>query len=177
MTAVPIRPRSLIAHALETMDPHRGAAGRPRPIWLRRAVSDAYYAVFHDLAMRTVAQLAPDIDEDERYRLTRSIDHQRLGEVCSWISGAPGAGRQHTRPIVDRLQTHKRIKRIADIVGRLREARHRADYDHLAEFDKATTLSLVQQAGRVLDLLESLGTDRDLQRFLSLIALNAQQLR
>lgn len=122
-------------------------------------------------------QIAPNAGQEDRYRLAHSIDHSRLAEVCSWVEGRPGAGRQHTQPIVARLQQHADIRQLAKIVSRLQEERHRADYDHLARFDKVTALFFIEQAERALDLLQQLDGNHDFERFVALIALHTQQLR
>lgn len=176
MAAVPIRPRRLVEHAHDLIA-HHEAAGRPRPIWLRRAVSAAYYAVFHGVSLATVEQLAPNATAEERFRLARSLEHSRLAEVCSWVSGRTPGGKRHTQPIVAILHARPELRQLGDIVRRLQEERHRADYDHLADFDKATALSPVQQAERALDLLDGFRGDPDLERFLALIALHTQQVR
>ncbi|CAN5778108.1 hypothetical protein BH20ACT7_BH20ACT7_17070 [soil metagenome] len=53
---------------------------------------------------------------------------------------------------------------------------HLADYDHRASFDKATSVSHVQQSARVLNTLDTLAgdSDEDLERFLALVAVHAQ---
>ncbi|MHB1535547.1 MAG: hypothetical protein ACYC1D_13245 [Acidimicrobiales bacterium] len=107
-------------------------------------------------------------------RFARSIDHGRVAEVCTWISASPGAGRQHIQAIVTELQANPDIKRFAAIFLRLQQARHEADYDHLADFSKATTLTHLQQARTALDLIDSLMGTPDGERLLALIALHVQ---
>ncbi len=170
---VPIAPPALLDHARELAS-HQTGAGRPRAIWLRRAVSAAYYASFHALSLAIVQQLAPNSTPDDQYRLCRSVDHTRVAEVCGWIRGQTGSGRQQVQPIVKNLQASTEIKQLALILSTLQEQRHRADYDHLASFDKATTLGYVRQAERALELLGRLAVTPDMEMFLALLALHTQ---
>ncbi len=85
-----------------------------------------------------------------------------------------GAGKQHVQAIVSDLQSNPVIQELATHVAELQEARHQADYDHLYVVGKATALTHVAQASRVLELLDHHQSDPDLQSFLALIALNTQ---
>lgn len=170
--AVAIDPRRVIDHARE-LARHQAGAGRPRPVWLRRSISAAYYSVFHAFGLRLSAQLLPQGSAEDQQRLTRSLEHRALREVCQWLTGNPGAGRQHVRPIVAALQGDPQMRQIAGITFRLQEARHLADYDHLAAFDKATSLSFVNQAEFVLDQLDTLAGSPGLEQLLALIALHS----
>lgn len=158
-SGVPIGPRKLLEHANDVAN-HQAGAGRPRPVWLRRAVSAAYYAAFHALTLATVRHVLPHAQPDEHYQLCRSITHGRLRDVCDWVAGKPGVGKQHAQNTIARLQRHADLRQLAGIFGRLQEARHLADYDHRASFDKATTVSHVQQSARMLDTLDSLPATR-----------------
>lgn len=170
---VAIDPGRLVAHARE-LARHQGGAGRPRPIWLRRSISAAYYAVFHAFALHVAAQVLPQGSVEDWQRLTRSIDHSALRDVCRWVAGDQGAGKEHVQPIIATLQTDPEIRQVASITFRLQEARHLADYDHLAPFDKALALSFVDQAEWVVDRLEALATTQALEKLVALIALRSK---
>jgi hypothetical protein len=55
-TRVPIDPAKLI-EAAEEFGKQKGGKGRPRPVLLRRAVSTAYYALYHGLTRATAEHL------------------------------------------------------------------------------------------------------------------------
>jgi hypothetical protein len=171
--AVPIAPQALLDHALQ-LATHQSGAGRPRAIWLRRAVSAAYYASFHALSLAIVRQLAPNSTPDDQYRLCRSLDHARVADVCAWVRGQPGTGKQQVQSIVTNLQGSSDIKQLALIISTLQEQRHRADYDHLASFDKASTLGYVSQGQRAINLLTVVPETPDGELFLALVALHTQ---
>lgn len=166
-TSVPISPWRLLRHA----DELAGSGGRG-PEWLRRSVSASYYALFHGVALATAAHLAPTATGD-RARLARSIDHGRVREVCQWLAGTPGGGKEHVRAVVADLRVVPALVELARTFTRLLEARHRADYDHLATFDTATALLYAEEAERGLDLLGGMADTVELQRFLSLVALHS----
>lgn len=171
--AVAIDPRQVINHARD-LARHQSGAGRPRPVWLRRSISAAYYAVFHSFALRTAAHVLPQGSPSDQQRLTRSLEHAALREVCQWITGSPGAGKQHVQPIVTSLQGDTEIQLVASTTFRLQEARHLADYDHLAAFDKASALSFVNEAELVLNWLDALAGSAKLEQLLALIALHSK---
>jgi len=56
-------------------------------VHLRRAVSSAYYALFHgliaDATLRTVGD--DPAHEDDRYTLSRWYSHGEMREVCQWV--------------------------------------------------------------------------------------------
>ncbi len=173
--AVPIDPKKLLEHA-RALATHQDGAGRPRPVWLRRAVSSAYYSAFHAVSLATTLQLAPQSSSEDRYRLSRSIDHGRLAEVCGWVRGqkGDGAGKQHVQAIVSDLRLNPAMQELATHIAELQEARHQADYDHLYVVGKAMALTHVAQASEVLKLLDKHQSDADLQSFLALVALHTQ---
>lgn len=88
---------------------------RPRSAaYRRRAVSTAYYAVFHALAKICAETLLPDVrqTEEEYSRVYRALDH---GPLRNAFAQAP-------------LKDHPEVKKIGPIIVRLQNERHRADY-------------------------------------------------
>lgn len=171
--AVPINPGQLIEQARDLAH-HQSGAGRPRALWLRRAVSAAYYGVFHAVAASLTAQMLPSGTQQERLRLGRSLEHMALKDVCQWVTGKPGAGKTHVQPIVAALQADADIRQLADIVFRLQEARHLADYDHLSAFGKASVLTLINEAEFDINQLTVLVGTPSLEQFLALVALHSK---
>jgi len=166
----PIRPRNLAKHAKRLAGHRSEATGRAVVTWLRRSTSASYYAVFHAIALSMASQIAPNAPDEDRYRFTRSVEHGKIAEVCRWV--VTGGGKENVAPIVARLRQNPQIVEIADAFLALLQARHQADYDHLAKVTKATALGHYRQAVNVLDLLDTLDRTRDLEDFLALIALN-----
>ncbi len=149
-----------------------GGVGRPRTINLRQAVSCAYYALFHALALATVRQLVPRADERDKFRLARTVGHAAVYEVSAWVAGARTPP-DRAKPMVTAMREVPPIKEIAEALTALRDDRFAADYDHLKGFTKAKSLELVDLA---TEAIESLRAQHDagsvhLELFLALIAL------
>lgn len=170
-TAVPIDPEKLIEAAHQFAE-HPGGRGRPRPIWLRRAVSTAYYALFHSLCRAAAEHLIPRATDKDKLELSRVFTHQALKEVCEWVAGRRGNPPQHARHLIMNLQGSD-IDGVAAVFCDLQEARHAADYDHLAPFTKAAVLQHVQDARQAIQKLAAANSD-DLQAFYALAALRTQ---
>src|SRR5712691_13061175 len=126
--AVPIDPAKLLEAAWDFAN-HQTAAGRPRPVWLRRAISSAYYALFHSIALQAAAHLLSAGTRPEQLRLARSFDHRPMKDACEWIARRSTAP-PHARLLVASLQDTE-IEDVADTFIDLQQARHDADYDHL----------------------------------------------
>lgn len=116
---------------------------RPKQASLRRAISAAYYAVFHLLTDEVAARLAPRQPEDLKYRVQRAIGHADMKKACANFSKSqlpphlnfPGHG-----PVPSEL-----IK-VARIFVALQEARHGADYDLSSSVNRLDALALLQEA-------------------------------
>jgi hypothetical protein len=168
---VPIDPAKLIEAAAEFAE-HQTGAGRPRAIWLRHAVSSAYYALFHAISRQTADHLLPEAANEDRLRLTRSFGHTPVKEVCEWISGRRGKPPRHAKPLVQSLE-HAAVADVASMFCDLQEARHRADYDHLASFTKDDVVEHVRDAKAAIGDLAAAPADQR-QAFFALVSLRAR---
>ena len=120
--------------------------GRPRQASLRRAVSSAYYAVFHLLSADATAQASPVSPVGLRERVQRSLQHSTM------------------RAAANALQSNSLPARIAPLMPgpipaslvsvargfvRLQDERHNADYDLADQFDRSRVHGLIREAERV----------------------------
>jgi hypothetical protein len=114
----------------------------------RRAVSTAYYAVFHALAKACTNTLLPSVDRnsDAYQRVYRALDHGPLKAAF-----AAGAG-----PLRDRDP----LKKIGDAVTQLQSERHRADYMPPSKnfFSPNQAETLVQRAREAVTDIEALSS-------------------
>ncbi len=104
----------LIATALRLA---KGGVGRPRRSDLERAVSSAYYALFHAVAEDAASLLVgsgPNRPDKAWAQVYRALDHGAARNACSNVR---------------RLGFPAEIEFAADAFVRLQEARHGADYD------------------------------------------------
>lgn len=117
--------------------------GRPRQVSLRRAVSDAYYALFHAVCFVCADELVGwRRPWDYVEPIYRSLDH---GEVRKRVGG-------------DTVRTlGQDVARIGAILIELQDRRHEADYaPRPFSLNKAGTAALVSQAREAVRLIEDL---------------------
>ncbi len=109
--------------------------GRPRETDLRRAISTAYYALFHCLAACCADTLVggPGSNRDLRAwnRMYRSLEHGIARRRC-----------RH-RDVAD---FPAGIRYFAAVFVEMQDMRHEADYAPEAEFSKADVIRYVNQA-------------------------------
>jgi len=123
-----------------------GGAGRPRQADLRRAVSAAYYAVFHTLSSAAAKQLLPA----HHATIRRFITHAGLKSACIAFSGSGTPG-QRIKPLVPKPTAIKpALREVAQSCRDLYEARQEADYDFHREFDRESCLELVELGRQTL---------------------------
>jgi hypothetical protein len=117
----------LIEQAEKLVDPP--PAGPPRQVDVRRAISAAYYAVFHYI----LAQAGDEFDgktkrATRRYSLVyRSIGHRALKELCIEAKKPTPAARY--RNYIPPRGLGSNIQAFASALVELQEKRHAADYD------------------------------------------------
>lgn len=122
---------------------------RPKQADLRRAVSTAYYAVFHNLAQECADRFIGTTEQrsDSAWRqVYRALDH-------AYAAKQAGRARQLGFPTP--------LCEFGDTFYSLQEERHRADYDPSACYAKADVELLIQSARKAqADLAQSPARDR-----------------
>ena len=94
---------------------------------VRRAVSSAYYALFHLLVRNAVANWN---HADLRSRLARMFDHKRMKDASTAILKEMGNARNPESLDPDPEQTIRfKLATVAQAFVDLQQARYRADYD------------------------------------------------
>lgn len=177
-TSYPIEPQKLL-DAADTLAPRAAGPGRPPYTAHRRAVSTAYYAVFHAMSERVAAVVFPNADQLFRQRIRRWIGHGDVCKVAEWVSHLhfDGGAPRHIHDLLTPTGSSSHIDAvtvaIADGFLELNEKREQADYDHEAVFGRADTRGHIALAREVVRQLVPPHSD-SLQRFLGLIALQAQ---
>lgn len=117
---------------------------RPRQVDLRRAVSTAYYALFHAIA-KTVADIMVGARKGHRSEQAwaqayRGLQHGDAKSACE------GMRNQIIAPA---------IKNCADVFVRLQQSRHAADYDPLYRLSRAEAIEAVCIARDAIEKLRS----------------------
>jgi hypothetical protein len=143
------------------------AAGTPRQVDLRRAISAAYYGVFHFI-LRTAADdfIGAAHQATSRYALVyRSVDHHFLRELCGEAQ-KPTVSRKFRKYLPGGFGPD--MQAFARAVAELQERRYSADYDPVARF-KVSDARLAIATGRsALARFESTGVE-DRRMFLALL--------
>jgi hypothetical protein len=114
---------------------------RPRQASLRRAVSSAYYALFHLLADEGARRLAPAQPALLRRQVQRGFAHRDMQDVCrQFATGSAGKG---TAPLLQ-PPLEPELRQVARAFVELQDARHDADYNLSASFDRVDVLQKVR---------------------------------
>ncbi len=123
-----------IARLLAAAPDYGERRGRPQQIQLRKAVSAAYYAMFHALAKSnadTLIGVSPPFRGLPAWTQTyRALDH-------GFVRGQISRGLTAFAP---------EIQDFGDAFVALQEKRHRADYDPDAEFSRSDAVFLIDRA-------------------------------
>ena len=122
-----MRPRDLTATARLLATSSRG---RPPQVYLRRAVSTAYYALFHALA-RNGADLLVGAHDSARSKqawrqVYRALEHGAAKNAC------------HNQSIIS--QFPRPIQNFADLFVTMQIKRHDADYDPAKRYTRSEVL-------------------------------------
>lgn len=149
MAARPIQPGELVELASRLA---RGPGrGRPRTIELRRAVSTAYYAVFHKLGQHAATRLVGDGWSPQHSAVARWISHTELAQLADAANGIGNRALQVAlRPVDSRLAD------LSQIFVDLQVARHDADYNDLFDVTREEALLAVDSARRAVTLANEL---------------------
>lgn len=116
-------------------------ASQPTQANLRRAVSAAYYALFHLLIRDTVGHWS---NPSHYPRLARTFEHQRMKTASLNMLKLLAAASQEIDPAESAIRG--KLGLVAQGVVELQQARHRADYDMEKPLDPSDARLLVEQA-------------------------------
>ncbi|MEO1369267.1 MAG: hypothetical protein AAFX50_18980 [Acidobacteriota bacterium] len=118
---------------------------KPRQASLRRAVSAAYYALFHLLIDEATGRL---ISGEQRRRLRqvlgRAFGHAEMKIVARGF--ANGGVSRKLQPALAGEPVQDELKNVAAAFVDLQAARHEADYDTARRFTREEALDLIDQA-------------------------------
>lgn len=130
---------------------------RPRQASLRRAVSTAYYALFHRLVAAASQQLISGTGTEElRLRVARSFNHGEMKTLCRalarWDANNPPS------PLAELLNQppSQDLVTVANAFVELQQARHEADYDLSRRFVRSDVDFLVELASQAFECFQRL---------------------
>ena len=139
---------------------HKNPAN-PAQADLRRAVSAAYYALFHLLISETIAHWSLDSSRDG---LARMFEHRVMAKASQRIRDAkvfPFSGQDPA--VVRQLRT------VAKAFGRLQEERQIADYDNATSWTSLEAIQEVRAAEQAISAWHSIKNEKIAQDYLVLL--------
>lgn len=180
MPSYPIEPRKLLEVA-GALAPESAGRGRPSYTAHRRAVSTAYYAVFHAISNGVVETVFPASDLTFRQRARRWVNHGDVRQVSMWaLALRTGAGGLPPRQIQalfappgGTIVVDQPTADVADAFIELHEKRQQADYDHEEVFSRADTRGHIRLAEDTVTILEQ-PPSPELRQYFGLIALKSR---
>jgi len=143
---------------------------RPRQASLRRAVSSAYYAVFHMLVADGGLKLIPNSPALLRSQSQRAFAHGEMKKACEQFA-KPNAG---SFAHLVNLPLEPELNQIGAAFVDLQEARHRADYDMSETFDRVSVLQTIDQATKATVAWKTVRNKPNANLFLAALLLHSR---
>lgn len=131
---------------------------KPKQVSLRRAVSSAYYALFHLLVAETVSNWR---NPEQRTLLGRSLDHRQMKAACRRMRNLPQSAWPGVEPA-----TLEAMQLVASAFAELQEQRHIADYDNDSTWTRTEVLKQVTTVERAFAAWRKIRKERIAQDFL-----------
>ena len=136
---------------------------RPKQASLRRAVSTAYYAIFHLLSMETAKNWKRPA---ERFTVARMLDHTPMAKACSrkrdelnnYFKTRPRPGRD--------FDVLKHIHTIANTFVDMLQHRHTADYDGATKWSRTDVLEKIESVEVAFQGWREIRDEHEAQNFL-----------
>lgn len=116
--------------------------GKPKQASLRRALSCAYYALFHLLVSEGAALLGSKLGKDARIRLRRAFVHADMRAVCASYAGSPSRLPPQVAILLN-FPLDPDLQAVASLFLELQEERHSADYDVASVFNRTDVLTFI----------------------------------
>lgn len=141
-----IRPEDMLSHARGLVLRGVSVQAAPSETDARRAVSAAYYALFHLLAAEGAKNSLPPGINGLRERVGRAFDHGQMRRVCDLFARGSWGSAPVVRPLVA-LPLSPDLVQVAEAFVALQDARHAGDYDLGSTLVQRDAIRLVLLAG------------------------------
>lgn len=150
----------------------RRKADRQTPADLRRAVSTAYYALFHLLVGDAVGRMTTD--EGDRADLARGFEHRDMKKACH---GVLAQSLPFPLPLLLGLPLGPELPSVATAFVKLQDERHLADYDLGRTFQREEVRDIVGSAASAFQAWDAVRTTPAAQAFLALLFLGVKTVK
>lgn len=154
----PFKAKEMLALA-DTLAGRNAGRGRPRTVFLRRSVSTAYYALFHEVVLHGTRRLAPRGSVEQQQAIGRWYAHGNVKKTCQWVEALAN---NRTPPVpVGMLLSEKGsvptdLETLAAAFLALQQARHDADYNPAYDVTKPDVLGYVDAAKAAVEAAQRL---------------------
>jgi len=155
------------AEVLARIDPKK-----PKQVNLRRAITAAYYAVFHYLVDEACCMQIGSKHSQAPYRsvIGRAFTHTVMKQACTSFAG--GTLKETVikglpRDATGRYQISEAIRNVALTFADLQEKRYRADYDRCERFIRSEVLTIIESAKKGVARFAELPISDDKRFFLA----------
>ena len=145
---------------------------RPRQASLRRAVSTAYYALFHLLITETTRNWKRPA---ERFVLARMFEHAFMAKACNIKRDALNALFKTSPPKSGGLDVDKHLHVVAETFVRMLQHGHTADYDSSTKWTRTDTLETIDSVQAAFQSWRAIRTGHEAQNFLVTLLLRERK--
>jgi hypothetical protein len=145
---------------------------RPKQASLRRAVSTAYYAIFHLLSIKTARNWKRSA---ERPTLARMLDHAPMAKVCTARLDELAKYFKTRPPASRKLDVLKHLYLIAETFALMLQHRHTADCDSSAKWSRTDVLEKIGSVEAAFQSWQRIRTQDEAQHFLATLMLRGRR--
>jgi uncharacterized protein (UPF0332 family) len=145
---------------------------RPKQASLRRAVSTAYYALFHLLSIETAKNWKRPA---ERSTVARMLDHTPMGKVCTAKRDEINAYLKTGPQMGPALAVLKHLHLVANTFVLMLQHRHSADYDGSVKWTRTEVLEKIQSVEDAFESWNEIRDEHEAQNFLVTLLLKERK--
>ncbi len=151
------------ALTLATLDPRR-----PKQANLRRAISAAYYALFHFLVDESCRAMMGALHGQAPFRhvLGRAFAHGVMKDACKSFGGGT-LKKSVAKGLPSDFRIPEAIQDLATTFVDLQDNRHLADYDLTERFERSNVLTLITDVKNQTEKFQELPASNEKQFFLA----------
>ena len=145
---------------------------RPKQASLRRAVSTAYYALFHLLSTETAKNWKRPA---ERFTVARMLDHTPMARVCTAKRDELNVQfKTRPRPGHD-LNVFKHLHAITNTFVNMLQHRHTADYNGAVKWSRTDVLEKIESVEAAFQSWREIRDEHEAQNFLVTLLLKERK--